>query len=130
MAEAVIFPDIEALLIGYLGTRVAPVTVSTRVPATRPASFVKVARVGGPRRDQVTDRPMVVFQAWGPDSVAASTLARTVHAHVYALAQTDTPQGYVSAVREVGGLQYFPDPESGADCYQFTAQLQTRGVPL
>ncbi|WP_051432594.1 hypothetical protein [Promicromonospora kroppenstedtii] len=130
MTDAVIFPDVEALLLAYLKPLVAPVKVVTKVPAARPASFVKLVRVGGPRRDRVTDRPMVVFQAWGPDSVAASELARRVHAHVYALAQTSTPQGYVSAVNEVGGLQYFPDPESGQDCYQFTAQLQTRGVPL
>ncbi len=48
MTDAVIFPDVEALLLAYLKPLVAPVKVVTKVPAARPASFVKLVRVGGP----------------------------------------------------------------------------------
>lgn len=130
MTDAVIFPDIEALLVAHLKPLVAPAPVVTRVPATRPAVFLKLTRVGGPRRDLITDRPMVVFEAWATDRAAASDLGRRAEAYVFALAQTEHPLGYVRAVGEVGGLQWFPDPESGTPRFQFTAQLDTRGVPL
>jgi hypothetical protein len=130
VTEAVIFPNIEKLLVAYLAPLLAPVRVVTTVPATRPETFVLLTRVGGPRRDRITERPMVVFEAWAKTEGAAGDLGALVSAHVYALEQTDHPLGYVSAVNEVGGLQRFPDPESGTPRYQFTAQLQTRGVPL
>lgn len=129
MSEPVVFPDVEALLVRALPDPLG-VAVSTRVPNPRPDSFVRVSRVGGTRRDYVTDEPIVVVECWAADEVAASYLGRTAHAHVFALAQTDVDGDYVRAVREVGGLQSFPDPLSKSPRYQFTVQLQTRGVPL
>jgi hypothetical protein len=131
VTETVIFPVIESLVIAYLEAHI-PERVAAEVPADRTpsASFVKVERVGGPRRDRVTDAPMVVVQCWAPSKAEAARLGARVQAYVYALEQTNTPHGYVRAVREVAGLQSFPDPVSGAACYQFTAQLQTKGVPL
>lgn len=130
MTDAVIFPNVEKLLVAYLGPLLAPVRVVTKVPATRPETFVLLTRVGGPRRDRVTDKPMVVFEAWAKTEGDAGDLGARVAAHVYALEQTEHPLGYVRAVSEIGGLQRFPDPESGTPRYQFTAQLQTKGVPL
>jgi hypothetical protein len=49
---------------------------------------------------------------------------------VFALDQSEHAEGWVRKVAEVGGLQAFPDPLSGTPRYQFTAQFQTRGVPL
>lgn len=129
MTQAVIFPNIEKLLIAALKPLFS-VPFSTEVPATRPPSFVRLTRVGGPRRDVVTEQPMVVFEAWALTALAAGDLGRELQAHVFALAQTDHPTGYVRSVHEVGGLQSFPDPVSSSPRYQFTVQLQTRGVPL
>lgn len=129
MSEPIVFPDVEALLVRVLPSLVG-VSVSTKVPHPRPDSFVRVKRVGGGRRDLVTDEPIVVVECWAADEVAASYLGRTTHAHVYALAQTSHDGDYVRAVREVGGLQSFPDPLSKTPRYQFTVQMQTRGVPL
>jgi hypothetical protein len=129
VTEAVVFPVIESLVVAYLKTHISE-PVAASVPSPRPATFVKVERVGGPRRDRVTDEPMVVVQCWAPSKAEAANLGARVQAYVYALEQTSTPHGYVRAVREVAGLQSFPDPVSGTPCYQFTAQLQTKGVPL
>lgn len=129
MTEAIVFPVVEKLLVAYLAP-LAGVPVTVRVPNPRPASFVKLVRVGGTRRDRITDEPMVVFQCWADTESNAAKLGARIQAHVFALEQTGTPDGYVRSVHEIGGLQYFPDPESGQPTYQFTAQLQTRGVPL
>jgi hypothetical protein len=91
---------------------------------------VLLKRVGGTRRDRITDQPMVVFEAWAPDIGAAAELGANLQARVHALAQTEHPLGWVRAVREIGGLQSFPDPISKTPRFQFTAQLDTRGVPL
>lgn len=129
MTEAVAFPDIEAVLVRYLPPLV-DVPVSTSVPKSRPAAFVTVERVGGGKRDLVTDQPLVVVQCWATEETDAADLGRITRAYVDALAQTAVDGDYVRAVREVGGLQHFPDPVSGAPRYQFTVQIDTRGVAL
>jgi hypothetical protein len=131
MTEVVVFPFVEKLLRAALLPLVGGVAISTRVPKERPsAPFVRLTRVGGPRRDRVTDQPMVVVEVWGPDEVSVGELAERVRAHVFALEQTQTAHGWVRTVREVGGLQSFPDPVTGSPRYQFTVQLDTRGAPL
>jgi hypothetical protein len=129
MNEVVLFPDVEALLVRVLPERVG-VDVSTKVPNPRPASFVRVKRVGGSRPNRVTDSAIVVVECWAADDVAASDLGRLTEAHVFALAQTSHDGDFVRRVREVGGLQSFPDPVSESPRYQFTVSLDTRGVAL
>lgn len=129
MTEAVAFPDAEALLVSALASPLG-VPVSTDVPNPRPAEFVRVTRVGGARRDLVTDLPLVVVECWATDETAAADLVRRARAYVFALAQSSVGGEWVRAVTEVGGVQFFPDPESATPRYQFTAQLQTRGVAL
>lgn len=130
MSEAVIFPDVEALLVAYLTPLLGGVEVGTQIPNPRPDTFVRVTRVGGARRDRITDQPLVVVQAWATDEAAAQNLGARAQAHVFALEQTSVGDSYVRAVREVGGFQAVPDPLSGTPRYQFTAQLDTRGVAL
>jgi hypothetical protein len=130
VGEDIRFPVIEVLLRDYLKSRDPDLRVVTVVPADRPASFVRLVRVGGPRRDLVTDVPMVVFECWAVDEFAAAELGTRVRAWVFALDQSEHAEGWVRKVTEVGGLQAFPDPLSGTPRYQFTAQFQTRGVPV
>jgi hypothetical protein len=130
MSEAIRFPVIEKLLIAALKPDFPGLRFVTEVPSTLPASFVLLKRVGGTRRDRITDQPMVVFEAWAPDIGSAAELGAELQARVYALAQTAHPLGWVRAVREIGGLQSFPDPISKTPRYQFTAMFDTRGVSL
>lgn len=130
MSEAIVFPVVEKLLIAALKPSFPGLRFVTEVPAELPAQFVMLTRVGGPRRDPITDQPMVVFEAWAQSKGDAAELGAELQARVFALAQTEHPLGWIRAVREVGGLQSFPDPISKTPRYQFTAQLDTRGVPL
>ena len=124
MSEAIVFPDAEGILVSALKARLT-VPVVTKVPATRPASFVRLVRVGGGRANLVTERPIIVFECWAATGPAAERLSALVHAHVFALAP-DT----VRRVREVAGRQSFPDPLSESPRYQFTVQIDTRGAAL
>lgn len=125
----IVFPDVEALLVRTLEPLLG-VPVSTKVPSPRPDAFLTVSRVGGTSPNLITDSPLVVFECWGETQTDASDLGRRVRAYVFALAQTDNDGEWVRRVVEVGGLQSFPDPVSGAPRYQFTVQIDTRGVPL
>lgn len=129
MTEPVLFPDAEALLVAYLGGLLA-VPVSTKVPNPRPASFVRLRRVGGARRDLVTDSPVLVFECWAATETEAERLAATARAHVGALEQTTVSGVYVRSVEEVGGPVPFPDPATDTPRYQFTARLNLKGSAL
>lgn len=129
MSEAVLFPDVEAALVERFSALLG-VPASTRVPNPRPDSFVRVSRVGGARRDLVTDQPLVVVECWASKEGLASDLGRRALAFVYTLEGADVAGGSIRRVREVGGLQSFPDPISESPRYQFTVQIDTRGVPL
>jgi len=122
------FPDVEALVVAYLESRVEA-RVATRVPDPRPSTFVRVTRVGGGRRDLVTDLPMVLVEAWAPDGPAAQHLGQLCRDAVFDLEQTSHGGAWVRNVSEIGGLQAFPDPLTDNPRYQFTVQLQIRGVP-
>ena len=70
MTEVIVFPSVEKVLVAALNA-VLDVPVSTKVPAQRPPSFVRLVRVGGSRPNLVTDRSIVTFECWATDEPAA-----------------------------------------------------------
>lgn len=128
MTEIVVFPDVEGILVRALPSLLG-VPVSTRVPPKRPASFVRVRRVGGTKPNRVTDAALVVVECWAATEPEAERLAARANAYVFALAQTEHDGDYVRRVREVAGPQAFPDPITESPRYQFTVQIDTRGEP-
>ena len=127
MTEAIIFPDIEAALVSYLEP-VLGVPVSTKIRGEYP--FVRIHRVGGPRVNLVTERPLVTFEAWATQTVDASDLARRTRALVGALEQSYVSGAWVRGVTEVVGLMEYDDPLTETPRYTFTVQMDVRGDPL
>lgn len=117
------FVDVESLARGFLIPVVSPVSVHTKVPATRPATFVRVWRTGGAAANRVLDRPIITVQVWGPDSVSAATLAGVCRE---ALLSEGPSLPLVRGVEEVSGLYFDPDPSTGVDRYTFSVQLSVR----
>lgn len=114
--------DVEAMIVGFLGARLSE-SVATKVPADRPASFVRVWRTGGVATSRVLDRPMITVQAWAPNTVDAGALAGRCRD---ALFNEYTAMPLVRGVEEISGLYFDPDPDSGVDRYTFTVQLSVR----
>lgn len=106
--------DIEGRAIAALAP--LPEPVSTRVPAPRPAAFVRVTRVGGNRRNLVQGEPILLVECWAATSVAAFDLA----ARAWDLIDRD-----VSWSASLSEPVSFPDPDSTSPRYQFTASLLT-----
>lgn len=129
MAEVIAFLDIEALCVREIRARLLlrgdAATVATRVPNPRPNRLVKVTRVGGPRKNIITDSPMVTFECWDTNEVAAASLVMLVRALVESLPWED--ELGIRNFTEIGGPTYFEDPDSLSPRYQFTVEMDVRG---
>lgn len=129
----VVMPDAVAVVCDYLRTALAtagvPIPVVSRIPRTRPPSFVRVERVGGVRQTPVSDRPRVDVHCWAADESAAHDLAALTRALVGAMPGV---RGGVTVYRvtEVGGPQALPDPETSSPRFAFAVEIHMRGRAL
>lgn len=112
-------PDVEALFIQVLR---GDVPVSTKVPADRKATFVRVSLAGG-SGGTLLDRPSVLVECWAPNSVSASTLARRTRQKLNE-ARFDVVDGWQLYGIDCAYPVYFPDETS--DRYQFLASVRVR----
>lgn len=133
MAEAIAFPDAEAVAYSWLTAQLAArsdtAAVGTMKPGDGTTRFVRVLRVGGPRRNMVQDDAMVVFDCYDAEQVDASNLATLVRALVGAMVGETVDGHMVYDVTEVGGPANLPD-EFGNPRYTYTAQILLRGAPI
>lgn len=133
--EVIAFPSAEAVCVAYLKAELAArgetATVATKVPVPRPARLVKVRRLGGVQYDTVTDAPMVAFDCWAADEIAAEALAGLVRALVSAIPDREVPGGFVCCdVEEGGGPVNQPDPDTNYPRYTFFVMMHVRGYAL
>lgn len=124
----VIFPDAVLVTIQYLRT-VVDTPVYSRVPAPRPAEFIRIQRLGGIRRSLILDRPRIDVECWSDSEEGAEGLCARVRAYVLAMAgkRGDTT---VYDVAEVSGPMWLPDSESGQPRYSFAVEFSTRGTEM
>jgi hypothetical protein len=124
MVEILQTSDGVAVVVAYLKGQFTAhgetAAVGSKIRDPRPARFVKVRLMGGHRADKGRHAPMLVFECWGPDDVAASDLGRLTEALMDAM--PDLHDGCTRVV-EVGGLVNQPDPESGSPRFVFTKQI-------
>lgn len=112
--------DVEGAFIALLRTATG-VHVSTRIPTTRPDRHIKVTRAGGSRANLVQERPLLIIECWGPDSVAAFDLAASAW-QVLDGAEDTTVNGVTFGSMALASPISMPDPDTGNPRYQFTAQ--------
>lgn len=132
MAELIITGDVEAAAVTFLRAGLNSLgkaaTVATRVPATMPASMVRVSLTGGSRENVITDRPQLTVECWNENAVTASDLARTCHGLMHSASGFTVGDVWVRRVEEVGGVQFFPDPDTSNPRYIFTVRWFVRGT--
>lgn len=104
-------PDAVALVRTYLdGLHSEPVV--TRVPNPRPATFIRVRRVGGAALPPVRDVARLDVQCWAPTEPEAATLGALVRKEMLALRGTTV--GGVECYRVEETLyRQADDPETG-----------------
>ena len=111
--------DVIAEIILYL-KRTIDVPVSSEVPATRPARFVTVGRVGGSDVELISN-PRVDIDAWGSSDLDASTIGETVKAAIFAIV------GESSLISDVTRSTYYRSDIDGYHRYTGTYEF-TRNV--
>lgn len=126
------FPDVIAVTATYLRAeliaRSRPVPVVSRVPSVRPAEFVRLRRLGGPRRDIVTDLAQVAVECWSGSPVTADSLAQLCRGLLWEMGPGTHSGAVIFRVRELGGPADLPDPTSNQDRSTFSVQIALRGV--
>lgn len=126
MIETIVFPDAVSIVCDHLRTELSPTPAVSRVPTTRPDTFVRVQRVGGVRRNLVTDEATLTVEAWAATEQAAHDLSQLARAHVYAM----PGDGDVYRVTEISGPSLLPDPLSDQPRYSFTVAVATVGAAV
>ncbi len=129
----VLMPDAVAVVTGYLRQALAgvgrPVPVVSRIPATRPAEFVRVERVGGTRATVVSDRPRLDIHCWAASESGAHDLAALVRALLESIPGV-RDEVTVYRITEVGGLMWLPDDQTSSPRYALAVEIHMRGRVL
>lgn len=122
-----VFRDAEALLIDHLADALPDLEVYGQVPDPRPGRFATINRLGGVRRNAVTDGPMVTFECWANDLGTAMDDAQDVRAEVHALVGQVLDGSPVYKVDEIGGPARLPAEDTPQDRVAFTVEVLIRG---
>jgi hypothetical protein len=126
MAQLVIFPDVEALLVEILNDGFddldEQIKASTRVPNPRPAEFVKVLVSGGIDETMVTDSVLVTIEGWAKTEPRARQICELARAILR------SQDGEIRGVRGFGYPQNLPDPVSDQVRYTSTGDVRVWGA--
>ena len=91
----------------------AEIQVSTEVPASIPATFVRLERIGGRPENMVTDAPRILVHVYATDGIVAEALALDIQDFLIAgrWRGTDTPSGHRRMGFTLESLMDLPDPD-------------------
>ena len=132
MAEVLISPDVEAAAVVWLRNGLGSLAdkVATRVPKAMPAKMVRVSLTGGDRVNIASESVQLTVECWAADEPAASNIARTAQALMFSAAGMTAGAVFVRRVDSVGGVQFFPDPDTAKPRYQFTVRWHVRPASI
>jgi hypothetical protein len=126
MAQIIVFPDVEALVVEILQAeftdRGVDVKVSTRVPTKRPAEFVKIIGGGGLDETMVSEAAQITIEGW------AYTEGRAFELCELARAILRSQDGQIRGVRGFAYPQNLPDPVSDQVRYTSTGDVRVWGA--
>lgn len=128
MSESVIFPDAVSVAKAVLDAVTGMPAVRSKVPNPRPASFVTVRRIGGPKLNLVADEPLLIVESWADTESDAAELAQKVRAAINASRGTYVDGVSIYKVEEASGPGVLPDPLSQQARYTQTFTMALRGT--
>lgn len=128
MAELILFPDVEALVIQVVNASMTELgrvaRASTRAPSPRPAEWVRVERFGGPRESIISENAQIIIEFWSgteTDSAYGLALVRAV---------LNSQDGQLFGVTEISGPSELPDPDTSQIRYTQNFGVRVRGSVL
>jgi hypothetical protein len=132
MAELLVTPDVELAAVTFLRSGLGSLAdkVATKVPSTMPNRMVRVSLTGGSRLNVAADTAQLTVECWGADEPSTSNLARRAQALMFSAAGETAGGLFVRKVESVGGVQFFPDPDTAKPRYQFTVRWHVRPATI
>jgi len=132
MTEVLVTPDVEAAAVVFLRSSLGALAskVATAVPATMPDTMVRLSLTGGSRQDVASDSAQLTTEVWSVDSPTASHVARRAQAYMMSAAGSAPGVLWVRRSELVGGVQFFPDPDTNKPRYQFTVRWHVRPAAI
>lgn len=138
---AVIMPNAEKVLVAFFEAAFAELDgfddleVWSRIPDPRPDRWLLVRRVGGGRRDQICDNPMMAIEAWSgskaePRPSDAHDVCQTALALLHGARGQAIAGTTLSRIEDVAGPANLPDPTSEQPRYTTTVSVVLRGTAL
>lgn len=131
VAEVIAPVDAEAAVVAGLKaaylSRGMTVKVGTKVPNPMPSAVVRVSLVDSARITLLHHQASILVECWADSESAASDLARTTYALIFALEGEEVGGKWVAQVTEMGGVVNFADLDAGVPRYQFTVDLLIAG---
>ena len=125
--SVVTFPNVVAVVLARLKVALPALVFVHDIPTTRPPTFVRVFRTGGPRTNLVVDGAQISIESWAATADVASGNAELVRAQLNALPwqRGVTPPIYL--VEEMSGPAELPDPVSSSRRFTWTVLVHIRG---
>lgn len=117
------FVDPEAMLLPFIRAYAPGVTVATKVPAKRPATFVRAWVSGGSAVNRVLEEVFITVDVWAPSTTAAAALAEAIRHGFLNYAST---MPLVRGVDEVA--RPYSNPDQASDRYRATYGLMVRAT--
>lgn len=114
-------PSAEKVLLDII--RAEGIKAYVTPPRGATAPYVRVARVGGPMENIVTDAALVVVSAYHTDPAEAERLCSVAREAVWNARTTFVNGVWVRWWKETAGPAHYSDPESKLFRYQFSGQL-------
>lgn len=126
MSETIVFGDATATALSILAS--LPDPGFGKVPNPRLGRFYVVRRVGGPKRNVVTDQATLTVESWAESTEEAHDMAQLARAALNA-AQGSIVLGIpIYRVDEASGPADLPDPLSGQPRYSQTFSVALRAT--
>ncbi|ALY10739.1 tail terminator [Arthrobacter phage Suppi] len=129
MVEVIIFGDSEDILRVQVARDLQRIDgklwpVGTKVPNPRPSEFVILRRVGGVRRDLVTDEPTILVEVWANTESRAVRIAAIIQGLLHSYSQIG--EYSILGCDEISGPVNLPDGLSAQVRYTATYVVAIR----
>jgi hypothetical protein len=121
-------PPVVQAAVGILSAGLPSILVSPIMPLVRPATFIRVDRVGGGQLNLATELARLLVECWVAETAGgyggAEILANNARHALYASAGQVFAGIFIRAWRNEDGPVNYPDPDvSNMTRFQFTGDL-------
>lgn len=125
--SVVTFPNTVAVVLTRLRAALPALVFVHDVPTTRPPTFIRIYRTGGPRTNIVVDGVQLTIESWAPDADTAATNAEAVRAQLNYLAEQPAVTPAIYRIEELSGPAELPDPVSSSRRFTWSVVAHIRG---